>query len=243
MDAVLKQAKAPALLKDRVNYELMGANEWRHSPSIEAMANGSLRYYLQEDPASDRNRLVGGKIPENEFLPQTFYLSDRTDADWKPPAEIVSRTLKPHHGEMFVSEPMAQPTELSGFLSGRLDFTVNKMDMDLYVELYEQLANGEYVRLCEPYEFRASYAKDRTRRHLLRAGVRQQLPFKSERLTSRRLQQGSRIVIVLGIVKRADRQINYGTGDDVSEESIEDARVPIKIRWYGGSYIDVPIRR
>jgi hypothetical protein len=240
---VLKQTKPPALLKDRVNYELMGANEWRHSPSIDAMANGSLRYYLQEDPASDRNRLVAQKIPENEFLPQTFYLSDRTDADWKVPTEIVLRTLKPQHGEMFVSEPLSQPTELSGFLSGRLDLLMNKMDVDLSLELYEQLANGEYVKLCEPYEFRASYAKDRAKRHLLRAGVRQQLPFKSERLTSRRLQQGSRIVIVLGIVKRPDRQINYGTGDDVSEESIEDARVPVKIRWYGGSYIDVPIRR
>jgi hypothetical protein len=50
-------------------------------------------------------------------------------------------------------------------------------------------------------------------------------------------------VVVLGIVKRPDRQINYGTGDDVSEESIEDARIPIKIRWYGGTYVDIPIRR
>jgi uncharacterized protein len=243
LDSVLKQAKPPALLKDRVNYELMGANEWRHAPTIEAMANSSLRYYLQEDPTSDLNRLVATKVSEKDFLPQTFYLADRSDAKWTPPAEIVTRTLKPHNGEMFVSEPMPQPTELSGFLSGRLDFTVNKMDTDLYIELYEQLASGEYIKLCDPYEFRASYAKDRAKRHLLRAGVRQQVPFKSERLTARRLQTGSRIVIVLGIVKRPDRQINYGTGDDVSEESIDDARVPVKIRWYAGSFIDVPIRR
>ncbi|HEU4625785.1 MAG TPA: CocE/NonD family hydrolase [Steroidobacteraceae bacterium] len=243
LDFVLKQAKAPALLKDRVNYQLMGANEWRHVPSIDAMSNGTLRYYLEEDPASDRNRLVTKKVSDKDFLPQTFDLADRTDADWTPPTEIVTRAIKPHNGEMFVSEPMSQPTELSGLLTGRLDFTVNKMDMDLYVQLYEQLPSGEYVKLCDDYEFRASYVKDRTRRHLLRAGVRQQLSFKSERLTARRLQAGSRIVIVLGIVKRPDRQINYGTGDDVSEESIEDARVPVKIRWYGSSYIDVPIRR
>jgi hypothetical protein len=115
--------------------------------------------------------------------------------------------------------------------------------MDLYVELYELLPSGEYLELSTRHEFRASYAKDRSKRQLLKAGVRQQLPFKSERLTSRRLQAGSRIVVVLGIVKRPDRQLNYGTGDDVSEESIEDARIPMKIRWYGGSYIDIPIRR
>ena len=242
-DATFKQGKAPALLKDRVNYEVMAANEWRHVPSIEAMANASLRFYLEEDPSSDRNRLNPNKVPETSFLPQTFDLADRSDAQSTSPEDLVTRTLKPQNGEMFVSEPLQQPTEVSGLLSGRLDFTVNKMDMDLYVTLYEQLASGEYVALCEPYEFRASYAKDRAKRHLLRAGVRQQLPFKSERLTSRKVAAGSRIVVVLGIVKRPDRQINYGTGDDVSEESIDDARIPMKIRWYGGSYIDLPIRR
>jgi uncharacterized protein len=242
-DSVFKQERAPALLKDRVNYQHMGANEWRHAPSIEAMSNGALRFYLQEDPASDRNRLSAEKIPETQFLPQTFDLADRSDAARSAPWEIVSRTLKPHNGEMFVSEPLQQPLDVSGLLSGSLDFTVNKQDMDLYVSLYEQLQSGEYLQVSEPYEFRASYARDRTKRRLLKAGVRQQLPFRSERLTSRRVQAGSRIVVVLGIVKRPERQINYGTGDDVSEESIEDGRVPVKIRWYGGSYVDVPVRR
>jgi uncharacterized protein len=242
-DYALKQTKAPGLLQDRVNYQTMGSNEWRHAPSLEAMGNASLRFYLEEDPASDRNRLAAAKVPETQFLPQTFDLADRSDAKWMPPSEIVSRTLKPHNGEMFVSEPLAQPMELSGLLSGSLDLRVNKQDMDLYVALYEQLPSGEHLELTEPYEFRASYASDRSKRRLLKAGVRQQLEFRSERLTSRRLQAGSRIVIVLGIVKRPDRQINYGTGDDVSEESIEDARVPVKIRWYGSSYVDIPVRR
>jgi uncharacterized protein len=113
----------------------------------------------------------------------------------------------------------------------------------LYVTLYEVLPNGEYVRLSSPYEFRASYAKDRIKRRLFSAGVRQQLEFTSERLTSRRVQAGSRVALVLGINKRPDRQVNYGTGDDVSEESIDDATVPLRIRWYNSSYIEVPIRR
>jgi putative CocE/NonD family hydrolase len=242
-DSVLKQAKRPALLKDRVNYEVMGANEWRHAPSIEAMANGAWRFYLEEDPASDRNRLSANKVPEKNFLPQTFDLADRSDAKDTLSEDILTRVLKPREGEMFVSEPVQQPVELSGLLSGHLDFTVNKMDMDLDVALYEQLPSGEYIELCNAYEFRASYARDRSKRHLLKAGVRQQIQFKSERLTSRRLQTGSRIVIVLGVIKRPDRQINYGTGDDVSEESIDDARIPMKIRWYGGSYIDLPVRQ
>jgi hypothetical protein len=118
------------------------------------------------------------------------------------------------------------------------------MDMDLNLILYERLAGGEYIRLFSPsYELRASYARDRVHRHLLKAGERQELAFRSERLTSRRLSQGSRLVLVLGINKRPDREINYGTGNDVSEESIADGKVPLKIRWHSDSFIEIPIRR
>jgi uncharacterized protein len=77
----------------------------------------------------------------------------------------------------------------------------------------------------------------------LKAGERQELVFKSERLTSRRLQPGSRLVMILGISKRPDREINYGTGGDVSEESVADGKVPVKLQWHSDSYIDIPVRR
>jgi hypothetical protein len=54
---------------------------------------------------------------------------------------------------------------------------------------------------------------------------------------------GSRIVIVLSVGKRPDREINYGTGSDVSEESIADGRTALKIQWYNDSYIDIPVHK
>jgi hypothetical protein len=97
------------------------------------------------------------------------------------------------------------------------------------------------VKLFDPaYAFRASYAKDRVHRHLLLAGVRQQLPFQSEKMAGHQLQAGSRLVLALGINKRADSQVNYGSGKDVSEESITDAHAPVRIRWHDGSFIEVP---
>ena len=44
---------------------------------------------------------------------------------------------------------------------------------------------------------------------------------------------------------RPDQEINYGGGEDVSAESLEDPddREPVKLRWYGDSYIDIPVRR
>ena len=241
---VFKGAAIPPLLKAQVNYEVMGANEWRHAPTLEAMTKGSLKFYLDATVSGEGHRLTQRRNPKAAFILQTVNLADRKDAAWTPSTDLISRSIATHNDVLFVSEPLAKPTEFNGLFSGRLDFTVNKMDVDLNIIFFERTAGGDYVRLFSPaYEFRASYARDRVHRHLLKAGERQELSFRSERMTSRLLQQGSRLVMVLGVNKRPDREINYGTGGDVSEESIDDGKVPIKIRWHNDSYIEIPIRR
>ncbi len=243
-DHVFKGSATPPLLMDRINYEVMGANEWRHAASLAAMSGDSLRFYLDPTASREGRRLMRHKPAKEVFALQAVNFADRTDAGWMPPAELNPKALVSHDSITFVSEPLTKPTEVSGLFSGRLDFTVNKMDMDLNIMLYERLASGDYICLFNPaYEFRASYAQDRVNRHLIRAGERQVLSFKPERIVSRRLQAGSRLVMVLGINKRPDREINYGTGTDVSEESIADGKIPLKVRWFSDSYIEIPVRR
>jgi predicted acyl esterase len=249
-DHIFKGADLPAMLQDRVNYQLMGSNEWRHAASLEAMGKGTLKFYLDaaalDAPPvkADAHHLALRKTSDSTFVQHIVDLADRSDATLPPPSGIVSRNLQARNAVVFVSDPLKHSQEFSGLFSGKLDFTVNKMDLDLNVALYELLPGGDYVQLYDPvYEVRASYVNDRGNRHLLRAGERQQLTLKSDRLTSRKLEAGSRVVLVLGVNKRPDRQINYGTGKAVNEESLEDGRVPIKIRWYSDSYIDLPIRR
>ena len=72
---------------------------------------------------------------------------------------------------------------------------------------------------------------------------RQQLGFRSGRLTSRQLQKASRLVVVVSVPKQPDLQINYGTGKVVSDETIANAKQPLRLRWYDNSYIDVPMTR
>jgi uncharacterized protein len=243
-DSIFKGTAKPALLSARVNFELMGANEWRHVPSLDAMASGSQRFFLDSAASGDDHALTQKKGPDSKSIHQTVNLGDRSDAGWAPPFNLIGAAPPPHNSLKFVSEPLPRALELSGLFSGRLDFTVNKMDMDLSIAVYELLPSGEYLELFDPaYAFRASYSHDRGHRHLLKAGERQQLNFKVERLTSRKLQAGSRIVMVLGVNKRPDQEINYGLGDDVSVEAVEDSDVPLKIRWYGGSYIDIPLQK
>jgi uncharacterized protein len=264
-DHVLKGAPVPPLLQARVNFEVMGGNEWRHVPSLEAMGNGSLKFYLDATAVNASHRLaqhiatgkarstgkgaVKGKSkpkPAPTFVTQEVSLADRSDAtSWAPQLDIVSHNVDVRNATAYVSDPLPKPLELDGAWSGRFDLTVNKVDVDLKIAAYELLTNGEYVQLFDPYTLRASYAQGRQHRHLLKAGERQTLSFRIERLTSRKLQAGSRIVLVLGVNKRPDEEINYGTGEDVSNEPLEadDNKVPVKIRWYNDSYIEMPVQR
>lgn len=245
-DSIFKGTEKPAALADRVNFQVMGSNEWQHAPSLEAMGKGNLKFYLDAKPATggETRRLTLKKMSDTTFVPHTVDLADRSDSSLPAPNGIVSKALQLRNAVVFVSEPLKHSQEFSGLFSGKLDFRVNKQDLDLTIGLYELLPTGDYVQLYDPvYEFRASYVHDRVTRQLLRAGERQQLTFKSDRLTSRKLEVGSRMVVVLGVNKRPDRQINYGTDGAVNEESVDDAQVPVKIRWYSNSYIELPIRK
>ena len=242
-DYALQGAERPAQLSANVNYELAGANEWRHEDSLEALASKPLRFYLDGSSGTAPYALVTNKPLASMPLTTTLDLRDRTDVEWRPAPELVLNELEPREGALFVTEPFEEGVDVAGQLRGVLDFTINKYDVDLVARLYELRSNGEYVKLFEPaYAFRASYARDRVRRRLLMAGVRQQLPFQSERMVGHRLQPGSRLVFTLGINKRADQQVNYGATHDVSEETIDDAGAPTRIRWHDGSYIEVPSR-
>jgi hypothetical protein len=265
-DHALKKAPVPALLQGRVNYEVMGGNEWRHVQSLEAMGNGSMKFYLDATAVNASHRLTqhlpvskgvakskgttgmtkGKAAAEPTFVTEEVDLADRGDAtSWTPQLDITSHNVDVRNATAYVSDPLPKPLELGGAWSGKFDLTVNKVDVDLKIAAYELLPNGDYVQLFEPYTLRASYAKDRLHRRLLKAGERQVLSFKLERLTGRKLQTGSRIVLILGVNKRPDEEINYGTGEDVSNESIESAgsKVPVKIRWYNDSYIEMPVQR
>ncbi len=237
---VFKGAPKPDLLQDRVNYQVMGGNEWKHSATIQTMSNNALRFYLQPANQINENRLVSEKPIKKTFLTQRIDFADRSDADWTPPLLALTKTLDAHNGIVYISEPMKEGLEVSGLFTGKLDFITNKRDVDLAVTLYEKMENGDYFQLS--YHLgRASYSKDRTHRQLLQPGKMQQIDFRSERLVSRKLQSGSRLVVVVSVLKQSDMQINYGTGKNVSDETIADSEEPLTIKWYNNSYVEVPI--
>jgi hypothetical protein len=242
-DYIFKGKPKPSLLQDKVNYEVSGANVWKHAPTLAAMSDQTLRFHLSSERSGNAYRLTQQKPSGDGFVPLKIDFADRTDVDRVAPGGGVQDTaLDTWNGIEFVSDPLPKVTELSGLFSGRLDFLGNKKDFDFEIDLYEQTPKGEYVQLTS-YWTRASYIGDSSRRRLLTPGKRQRLDFQSRRLMSRQLQPGSRVVAVLNVIKGSGRQINYGTGKDVSDEIIADAKEPLQIKWFSDSYIVLPVER
>lgn len=242
-DYVLKHGPKPALLGDKINYEVMGANVWKHAPSIAAMSNGTRRFYLSSAAgAGSAHRLSETKpVAGDSALTLAVNLADRGDVDLNTPGgAILDTAVDVTNGLEFVSDPLPESTELSGLFSGRLDFVANKKDFDFSVSLFARTPSGKYLQI-PPFQTRASFADGSTRRRLLHPGKRERLAFQSIRLASVRLEPGSRLVVVLQIIKNSGQEINYGTGKTVSEEMIADAGAPLAIRWFPESFIEVPV--
>ncbi|MBV9646718.1 MAG: CocE/NonD family hydrolase [Candidatus Eremiobacteraeota bacterium] len=234
-DYIFRGAPRPAILQDNVNYEVMGANEWKHTPSIDAMHARMLHFHLDARPLEGMHRLSTPSPTGDTFVSQEVNFADRSDLNREPPATGLDTYL----GVAYESQAFARPFDLSGLFSGRLDFVVNKRDFDFNVSLYQVTPKGKYVPVTY-YQARASYVRDASRRQLLTPGRRQRLDFTASRLTSWAFPAGSRLVVVISIVKQPDTQINYGMGKDVSDESIADAKVPLRIKWFSSGFVDIP---
>ena len=235
-DHVLKGAPKPEVLADRVNWQVMGADAWRHAYTLEAMATRTQRLCLVPGATADANTLSTQPRPQ-AIVTQRVDFSDRGDADWTQPANVVNTQLDPHAGLVFVGDALPQDAELAGAFKGVLDFTVNKRDVDVVLGVYERNAKGEYLDLAWWLQ-RASYNADRRQRRLLRANEPQRLVVEDTRLIGRKLAAGSRIVVTLGVIKQPDRQLNLGSGKEPSDEVIADAGQPLEIHWRGSSCLE-----
>ncbi|HEY3776847.1 MAG TPA: CocE/NonD family hydrolase [Rhizomicrobium sp.] len=240
-DYILRHGPKPAILKNTVNYEVMGANAWRHAPSLAAMAGRSLAFHLDAKKNGNAWLLSEGMPEHTGAIAQSVNLADRSDANRKAPGgAILDPALDTWLALEFVSAPFAEPVEVSGLFSGTLRFVTNKRDFDFAIELYELTPDHKYLQFAW-YLARASYIADRSHRHLLAPNVPPQLTFHSGRLTAAQFARGSRLVVLLSAVRQPNTEINYGTGKEVARETIADARRPLKVEWSNSSVVDIPV--
>ncbi len=235
LDWVLKDAPKPELLKDRVNFQVMGTNSWMHEPTIEAMSNEKMRLYLDQ-------RLLSEHIPESQlYQKQIVDFADREDMNNYFHPSLIIDSLDASNGTVYKSDPFQDDFIINGAFTGELAAAINKRDMDLSISFYEQMADGRYFFLSR-YLGRASYAKDNSQRELLTPGKKEAIPLNASHIISKKISEGSRLVVVLNVNKHPFEIINYGSGKEPAFETIDDAGEPLEIRWFNDSYIEIPVR-
>ena len=116
-DYVLRGGAKPAILADRVNYEVMGADVWKHAPTIVGLGSQRRRFYLSAERSGGENILSDLPGSRGAFITQTVNLTDRRDVDGFAPSgplidqsdddwPIVTRTPDLANRVVFVSAPL-----------------------------------------------------------------------------------------------------------------------------------------
>ncbi len=238
-DYILKNKTRPTFLKDKINYQVMGTNEWKSASNINDFDKNSLKFYINQN-----NELSLEKELNKNFSLLKIDFRDRSNLEGliKQKDNVLDATIYKSDAITFSSKTFEKPVEFTGNFVGNLTFSVNKKDVDLYMKLYEQNKKGEYF-LLSTYYGRASYAKNPEKRKLLRENKETVVALTNNEFVSKKLEKGSKLVLVLGVVKSPFMQINYGTGKDVSEETIKDAEEPLEIKFYNNSFIKIPISK
>ncbi|WP_179019593.1 CocE/NonD family hydrolase [Winogradskyella forsetii] len=239
-DYVLNGKEKPSILKDKVNFQVMGTNTWMHKPSLSAMTNDTLIFHLSADKTNEFYVLKSK--PNNSEIQMSIDFKDRktmTNTGYYPwPLEHDQINL--NDGLIFKSETLKENVIINGSFFGKLELAINKKDVDYSVIVYQLTPEGKYFHLSY-FIGRASFAKDREQRNLLTPNAFTQIPFDNSKLISKKIEKGSRIVVVVNVNKNNNAQLNYGTGKEVNEETIKDAEIPLKIIFKGNSSIALPI--
>jgi putative CocE/NonD family hydrolase len=240
-DHVMRKGPLPSILEDRINYQVMGTNSWAHSPSLAKMANRTLRLYLSNEAAGNRYTLSSRKPRSTASIEQRVDLADRRIRNNLYPVTAFLETPDAPTRISYVSEPFEQSVCVCGMVTGMLEAIIDRKDFDFTWSLYEATPDGKFFNLSY-YLGRASYARDPSSRTLLTPGKPASLPFSQTPLVARQLTSGSRLLLLLTVNKNPYAQVNYGTGKDVSDESVADADGPLKVQWRNASYFDIPLR-
>lgn len=241
-DYVMRGKAKPALVDNRVNYEVMGENRWRHEPSLEAMGKPERFYLSTRKITKGSHRLSTTPESPVSYLRQRVDLADRaTTNNDSYPYQILGKKPNLSNGYAFLTSPFSTAIEVSGF-DGTIYLRVNTRDLDVGLALYEMLPDGRLMQLAY-YTERASFANNMSKRELLTPGKQTAVPFPEDYLFSRLVKKGSRLLLTVNVNKNPFAEINYGTGADVSDESIKDAGAPMNVDWLTTSYIRLRLQK
>ena len=232
-DWVLGRGPRPDLLRDRITYFMLGADEWRHANTLESASSGQvLDFYLSAPEGTPKDVFHSGSLlstaPVNE--PPAVVVSDPHElpeldvAKYAANENLLSQFRAfQKRAITFHSEPFAHDTEVAGQMRLNLVVQSDAPDFDLWTQVLMILPDGSSVKLGEDIR-RARFRNGFFKSDRLPPGQVAEIPFEFYWM-ARRIPAGARLRLTIAPLNSPNYQKNYNTGGRIGYEKIEDARV------------------
>jgi len=229
-DWTLGRGPQPTLLKDRVTYFMMGADEWRSAPSLEAASSGkNLEFFLEGTPedifhSGRLNEKPSGSEPPTVIVSDPRELPELDVAKYAADENLLSQFRAFQKRALtFHSEPFAKDTEVAGQMRLNLVVQADVPDFDLWAQVLMVLPDGSAVRLGEDIR-RARFRNSFFKNELLKPDQIVEIPFEFYWM-ARRIPAGARLRLTIAPLNSPNYQKNYNAGGRIGYEKLEDARV------------------
>lgn len=229
-DWVLGRGPRPALLKDRVTYFMMGADEWRYASTLEAASSGqTLKFFLEGTPedvfhSGHLNEKPAGTEPpaviisDPRELPELDVAKYAADEDLKSQFRAFQKRAITFH-----SDPLLKDTEVAGQMQLNLVVQADAPDFDLWAQVLMVLPDGSAIKLGEDVR-RARFRDGYYKVELLKPEQVVEIPFEFSWM-ARRIPAGARLRLTIAPLNSPSYQKNYNTGGRIGYERSENARV------------------
>jgi putative CocE/NonD family hydrolase len=255
-DFAMKGGPRPEFLKQRVAYYVVAADEWKFADSLEAVTAERRTLFLDSDGKADdvtRSGRLAGRAPAAASAPDGYSYDplDLRPADLER-SEIENALTDERYvrntfgnGVIYTSEPLAEDTELSGFVRLTAYLKLDVPDTDFKASLYELPAQGGSVLLAEDM-LRARYRESLEKEVLVPPGQVLRYEFDGFPFFSRLARKGSRLRLFLRSPNSIFLQKNYNSGKPVAEETAADSRVAHVFLYHDAAHpsaLELPIGR
>jgi uncharacterized protein len=219
-DHVLRGKSKPAILKDRVNYFVMGG-AWKHANDLAAMNADTLQFFLKGGVENWHHLTSDAKAVKGSVTLGYDFRNNNQHWQFEDVDVLDEWYVAGSHQFVFDSPPLQQDIEISGSPIADLFININKKDLDLYISWYEVTPDGKSFQLSKTVQ-RLSYLPSREKRRLVWPGQLNHFTFSNTYFFSKKIKKGSVLRLVIKPLNNPSWQKNYGTGKDINKENGDD---------------------
>jgi putative CocE/NonD family hydrolase len=236
-DWTMKSAVRPEFLKNRVAYYVLGngAEDWRYAETLDAVTMEQRPLYLtsQNGRANDvfasgsldPGNAGGGSKPDHYVYDPLDTSSAKIDAVEAPNMLTDQRWILQQSGKYLIYHTPAfeKDVDIAGFFKLSAYISLDQPDTDFHVAVFEIQPDGTNVFLTDDI-LRARYrGGDRAAKPVPKNAI-QRYDFERFTFAARRIQQGSRLRLVIAPMNSLFSEKNYNAGGVVADETGKDAR-------------------